>query len=897
MSQFLEDSAPVLEQGTGTPYIALFKTNGEPIYEVVNQLPLGTFITDFEYVYEEEKEDHGKILLTLNNPSIVDMPELDYYRSIQLQWGYIYSSKDPFVGPVRTVLITNRRFHFTPQGLNAVIEFSDASVLLKSHSSQSRGNNFNMGFFDYLSEAVKGVQVGITILDYSESETHKPVLVEKVGEASDVNPEDAALVNKDNTAIEAYSYYDTRSVIGPRAKDKKDPQNLVYNSRIDTSKEYEDLVPVKLMEYDQDPTKALWLANRFPEQYRLAMLLEKRVGGMVILGTSKNKWDQLTEAINHLPNGPYYPDGRDGKLVFHNQKARRKVSKTYTWYGGNGELLEFTVDSKYVRSVVEVSQKSDIDPESKSVVTETAQILLDPSAGASDSKLIARWPKDNYIVKNPFLKNGWGTVDDLRHRTTSHAAAILGGFVGAVGGSAIAPGPGTWAGGVAGSVAGEKLYDVFHDSNPLNYPYDNHPYSDKSLQSANDVAGGRKSNPILVLKDPYKGGNYFGIGSKGIPGTDPSAYVYEPTFGSRKQAMAWHSLEKLEYTEEDVKQVMQKWQERYQKLINTSSDEARTQAIHTFQRLDDLTIKRKVKIQERVYPTNYVGPKYATEEFVNSILSSGIPEGEKYPGTISEKMLVEGGAVGFNLQYQNGLRNLGRAVRVVPGSEKMDNNNWDLDATHKSVLVEYETEIEIPISAARILSEMPDSVMGQALNDLNESVKNTLTAKAKIVGDPTVESSMNFLIRNVSEKYSGTWYIKKVAHHISPGVGYVCNVDFTKRVITNTVTHFVSKTNSVKNKIDRVRKEAIKALHSGTDKIFDNISAYVKEKYEKQPNLLHIAVEDSRNPGVYDVKSIPAVLSTRPSDISAAEYLSNKGASWDRSFANSFVLPSTQINK
>ena len=50
------DSDPMLPDGTGTPYLAIFNTSGQPIMDDKNGLPIGMLVTSFKYVYEEEKE-------------------------------------------------------------------------------------------------------------------------------------------------------------------------------------------------------------------------------------------------------------------------------------------------------------------------------------------------------------------------------------------------------------------------------------------------------------------------------------------------------------------------------------------------------------------------------------------------------------------------------------------------------------------------------------------------------------------------------------------------------------------------------------------------------------------------------------------------------------------------
>lgn len=866
MADILEDSAPVLENGTGTPYIAIFKPNGDPIIEPFNNLPLGIFITNFEYIYDEEKEDKGKIDLTLNNPSIVDLADIDYYRTIQIQWGYIYPTKESFRGPVRSVLITNRTFRFQSDGLHATIEFSAAGTLLKSKSVHS--NNCNKGFLGFLENGIKGSQVGISILDYSSSESQRVLVAQR--EDREINPEsDAGVVNKDNVIVSAYSSWDTRTPLGRWSKNELgEKENYVYNTRLDPSKEYDDLVPVKLLDYTpENSDKMEVLIHQFPEEYRRLILEEHRMGGIIFLGTGKNAWDQLNEAVSHLPNGPYYPDARDGNIVFHNQKSKRAASKIYTWYGGNGELLEFTIESKYVRSVVEVSQKSDIDPDSKSLNIETTQLINNPVDGATDSHLLVRWPKDNYFSdSHPF---------QMGNRIRGWAGSITGGTMGAAIGTAVFPGVGSVVGGVVGGYAGGELFQEKDE-----YPYHNSMPGDDPT-TANDVMGGENTVPKFLRK-PTSWGSY-----QTAFGTIPSNE--EKIFSSRKQAEAYLKSQSYTPTESDMQQTFNLWKQRYEKIQDTSTPEGRVEAMHTFQKLDDLVIKRKVKVQERVYPTKYANSQYATEEFVNSVSTQGIPEGSnKFSGTISNKMLESGGATGFEMQYQLGLKNLSKAVRVVSGSSKMDNDNWDQDATHRSVLVEYETEVEIPIPAVRLLAEMPDSIMDQAINDLSETVKNTLTAKAKVVGDPTLESSMNLIVKNVSNKYSGTWYIKKIIHRISPSSGYICDISFTKRVITNTAVHYVSKTNVIKNKMASIRNEAKKYLASGGGNGFDMALSKIKE-LQKDPtykDALFIAQGDGR--GGFDVQGFPAVLSTRPYNVNPGEYLSDKGKAW-RKFSEGAV--------
>ena len=59
----MEDSSQVLEHGTGTPYVAIFNNLKEVIIEPKSGLPLGTFITNFQYEREIVNELEAKGLI------------------------------------------------------------------------------------------------------------------------------------------------------------------------------------------------------------------------------------------------------------------------------------------------------------------------------------------------------------------------------------------------------------------------------------------------------------------------------------------------------------------------------------------------------------------------------------------------------------------------------------------------------------------------------------------------------------------------------------------------------------------------------------------------------------------------------------------------------------------
>ncbi|MCG8399948.1 hypothetical protein LWS67_26010, partial [Bacillus atrophaeus] len=76
--------------------------------------------------------------------------------------------------------------------------------------------------------------------------------------------------------------------------------------------------------------------------YKLIDIIQHKATNVLLLGTPRNRFQQVQQLANRLKKGPYYINGSGGKLTVENQRLNRPVSKTYTYAGGNGELLEFT---------------------------------------------------------------------------------------------------------------------------------------------------------------------------------------------------------------------------------------------------------------------------------------------------------------------------------------------------------------------------------------------------------------------------------------------------------------------------------------------------------------------------------------------------------------------------
>lgn len=117
----------MLHHGTAMPYLALFDSEGNPVKNTLTGIPLGAYITSFNYRYDEAKENEFNIALSGGNPDMVDMEILADGRTILLQWGYVYADGTSVSGPIKAMMIKNVDATFNDSGVNLKIKGVDGT--------------------------------------------------------------------------------------------------------------------------------------------------------------------------------------------------------------------------------------------------------------------------------------------------------------------------------------------------------------------------------------------------------------------------------------------------------------------------------------------------------------------------------------------------------------------------------------------------------------------------------------------------------------------------------------------------------------------------------------------------------------------------------------------------
>lgn len=460
-----QDVSNILLEGVGAPYVAVFDAASNAIIDPSSGLPIGELIDNFVYEYAEEKEDSGSFVITTKGSAICDVPALQYSNILWIQWGYLLPNGSVICGKARQVMITDISAGFKNDRVTLEIKFADSSIRLKNVPA----NYFSteLDFFNDLVGLLQGYSITPVIKRYRSYDGVGIYLLEKL-EASDYNTEATNTSTSPEVTVITPTGYANPLTIGKAdpwgrpVRDNKNWKNLQHQATIQPASEIpEGAVPVKITILDSKQAysdEIQSLIDEYPDRYRLinpqavntdakgraiesSPLLGELYRSVVVTRSAPNNiWGQLHSLASQLPGGPFYMDGRDGSLVIHNMASDRPVSLVYTYQGGSGELLDFEVTSKFIRSAVEVSTSSDIEPDSKHLVSSVTQGSMDRSMtnpdlyySGWDSNLEATTSLENSpagrdmskpyepIFSSGYINNGTGTLHDNGYRIGSYA--------------------------------------------------------------------------------------------------------------------------------------------------------------------------------------------------------------------------------------------------------------------------------------------------------------------------------------------------------------------------------------------------------------------------------------------------------------------------------------------
>lgn len=124
----VQSDDPILVQGTGMPYLALFSELGTPVVNPTTGVPLGAYISQFQYKYDEENLNECTITFDCNDPDIVDEHSFPKDTKIFVQWGYIFADGSSVSSEVKSLKIRDYNVDFNDSGVHGTLVCLDAKA-------------------------------------------------------------------------------------------------------------------------------------------------------------------------------------------------------------------------------------------------------------------------------------------------------------------------------------------------------------------------------------------------------------------------------------------------------------------------------------------------------------------------------------------------------------------------------------------------------------------------------------------------------------------------------------------------------------------------------------------------------------------------------------------------
>lgn len=730
-----EDSPSTLVHGTGTPYLAIFNGAGNPILCQKNNLPIGTFVKSFEYVYKEDEEDVGEIRLETDNPNILDHEDLQYYSELLLQWGYIFSDQSFLCGPPRKVIIIGMSSEFTEHGTTVNFKVADAGILLKTVPANYY-NNLE-GFEDYIKDLLEGDIIGeVKLVDYSNVESQViPMVAQRV------------ITNDEVVYTMSHSDKVPTSFVGPY----NSSYPIVYELPQVPNQSIPNQVGVTLLNYNADTKQ---LVENFPDNYRKIWVRAKECHTLMVTGIPKNKYQQIKEWTKTLDNGPWSMDFRDGKLTIHNRAIGRSLYKVYTYNGGNGELLQFKVDSEFVHSSVEVSKSVSIDPNDKSIQTQVVQGINNPLVGNIDGYMA--WQQGYLWNRN------WTGFSDSNSKIDN--------------------------------LSGPDNRPLNPDGSPMTMLQRGQPYFYQDT-TGTKVTGPLEFESVAEAKRKIKNNWTSYVTQSDI---DQWFSNFKSDFDS------WLKSDNIDKTLHDLQNIPNYVIKMKVKITRQEIPDMIAAGIWMLQS-GKTTDELKNIITSGDFNWDDINRQSLGFDGPGKYLTTGAWVGGNFykKSQAIQKVQEVISSIGGIVSYQEEVVDDKQTIKGVESTKK---------ARRIKGTATLEMEVAIPIAGVRLLGDprIVGSVAAMG-SDIEETITNQMKATGTVIGDPLLESSFNIQIQNVSNKYSGVWYTKQVTHRLSTESGYLCDIEFVQRAVP--VSRRVIKSSWVHSDFGKnIHEQAKKAL-------------------------------------------------------------------------------------
>ena len=344
----MSDLTPVIVNGIGSPRAWLFTNNGEPLRDFDEHI-IAKYLNKFKYTYNEEEDDECELTFLFPTLRSFDLPYFQQDVILNVEWGYITTDGDIIKSPRRKIAIRDYDTDYKKDGIELVLKCTDLVSYLKNMKTQ-RVNQYrtvDTGSGDPRAD-----------IQRQGSKALEDVFYDSLFGKNNIN-----VVKKEGNTTTVHNKK------GEKKVGVKDPSTGVYKP-VDRSKK---------------PAWSGGYGRRVPEAKKIDNLALRNLGNTTFNKAVQTKlyW---SDKLNKLDNGsgitklndsdgPSIMDGTDDTLEIKTRNFNQPIYKSYTYYGGSGELLSFKANTETRKNKEQKSVSSGVDPYSKKVVSHSVGVV------------------------------------------------------------------------------------------------------------------------------------------------------------------------------------------------------------------------------------------------------------------------------------------------------------------------------------------------------------------------------------------------------------------------------------------------------------------------------------------------------------------------------------------
>lgn len=173
MAEYTRDESltlPIMVNGVGMPYVAIFNIDGYPIIDPLTGLPVGCGITRFTFKSQVDEPNETSITIMTGSSAIADSPQLQEGYLIVVQWGYIFPKGNTISSKPKPLRIKEIDYTFDNNGTTVVLKCEDQSGEIRFLPQYIPDPTTNETFTDYMDRGFDQ-EIGILIQKHIPDES------------------------------------------------------------------------------------------------------------------------------------------------------------------------------------------------------------------------------------------------------------------------------------------------------------------------------------------------------------------------------------------------------------------------------------------------------------------------------------------------------------------------------------------------------------------------------------------------------------------------------------------------------------------------------------------------------------------------------------------------------